>query len=376
MLAYIFLVFQYQDHRLLPINRSKSESRPKRILIVRTDRLGDVVLTLPVLPLLRSCYPDAHLAMLLNRYTGEIVEGNPYLNELIWYDRGGEPVPFREMCRELRTGRFDAAVVVYPRFRLACLMACAGIPIRVGTGYRYYSVLFNRRVFEHRRVAAKHEAEYNIGLIRELGCTASGAPEFRIEIPEEARKAVRPYVVAAHGKNIVVLHPGSGGSAREWPASSFGALAKTLLKRGDVEILVTGTGIEQQAVEHVVSMAGGKPVSLLGKLAVKELAALLESASLFVGNSTGPIHIAAAVGTPVVGLYPQHAAMSARRWGPWTLKKHVFAPDKPGDCKDCQAVHTACECMSSIPVDHVVTAANDLLERYGRSIVRAGEGAA
>jgi len=325
--------------------------------------LGDVVLTLPILPILRFCFPDAHIAMLLKRYTGEIVEGNPYLNELIWYDEGAGPVPFWKMRRELQARNFDAAVVVYPRFRLAWLMTLAGIPIRIGTGFRFYSFLFNRRVYEHRKNATRHEVDYNIGLLRELGCRREGEPEFFINIPDASRQRIRELTKQAGDRRIVVLHPGSGGSAREWPATRFGALA-AMLQKDHVSIFVTGTEVEKEKVEQVVSQSGGNGVSLAGKLNVKELAALLEQADLFVSNSTGPLHIAVAVGTSVVGIYPQHTAMSSARWGPRTGRKRVFVPSRPLDCEKCLEKNAQpCECMSSITVEEVYHGARELLDR-------------
>jgi len=93
----------------------------KRILIVRTDRVGDVVLTLPMLPVLRSCYPKAHIAMLLRKYTGEIIVGNPYVNDLLWYDNEDGLVPFGTMAKRIRKQEFDVSIVVYPTLRLAWL---------------------------------------------------------------------------------------------------------------------------------------------------------------------------------------------------------------------------------------------------------------
>jgi len=301
--------------------------------------------------------------MLLNRYTGEIVEGNPYLNELIWYDDGRQLVPFLAMRKEIRRRRFDAVVVVYPRHRLAWLMALAGIPVRIGTGFRFYSFLFNRRVYEHRKDAKKHEVEYNIGLLRELGCHATGEPEFVINIPEEVRQRAKVITNPAGKNPIVVLHPGSGGSAREWPAERFGALAAELMKNDHVAVFVTGTDAEVDKVNQVINRTDGKATSLAGKLSIKELAAVLELADLFVANSTGPLHIAAAVGTSVIGIYPQHTPMSARRWGPRTELKRVFIPSRPVDCQKCVVGDRICECMTSIETSAVLEGARDLLKQ-------------
>jgi ADP-heptose:LPS heptosyltransferase len=301
--------------------------------------------------------------MLLKRYTGEIVEGNPYLNELIWYDDGDRLVPFFRMRAEIRKRRFDAVVIVYPRHRLAWLMALARIPVRVGTGFRIYSFLFNRKVYEHRKDAARHELEYNISLLRQLDCQASDKPRFVISIPDGVRQRAKEILAPAGGKPVVVVHPGSGGSAREWGAERFGALADELIRGDHVAVFVTGTDAEDAKVNEVIRHTGGRAISLVGKLSVKELAAVIERAVLFVANSTGPLHIAAAMGTPVIGIYPQHTAMSARRWGPWTERKRVFVPERPVDCMVCTVEGKTCECMSSIHVSHVLAGARDLLRQ-------------
>jgi heptosyltransferase-3 len=343
----------------------------ERILIVRTDRLGDVVLSLPMLSLLREAFPNAHLAMLLRRYTGEIVEGNPYLNKIIWYDDGPSLIPFATIADRLRNERFDAAVVVHPTPRLAWLMFRADIPLRIGTGYRYYSVLFNRRVYEHRKDARRHELEYNLNLLKELGCRppeAIGPEDFAVHIPARAIERVARLLSAVliGNRRVVLIHPASGGSAHDWPLESFGDLARRLAADPGIKVVVTGGKGEESRAEAVVRRSEGQAVSLAGVLDLKELAALCRRASLFISNSTGPLHVAVAVGTPVVGLYPQRTAMSPRRWGPYAGRKRVFVPDKPLDCRDCEGRgNTDCACMASISVDMVLKGARELLESDG-----------
>jgi len=336
----------------------------KRILLVRTDRLGDVILTLPLLPLLRKSFPDAYVALLLRRYTGAIVEGNPYVDEFLWYDDGQHLIQFRAMVQTIREKRFDAVIVVYPTIRLAWLMFRAGVPLRVGTGYRYYSILFNRKVWEHRRDAKRHEVEYNLTLLNELNCRIDGKPEFFIKIPTQVESRVKNVLLSSSKGSItpiVIIHPGTGGSAREWSAPDFGRLAARLVADG-VQVFITGVQGEEQKISEVLSASDGKAISLVGRFDLKELAALIRSASLFVSNSTGPLHLAVAVGTPVVGLYPQHAAMSAKRWGPYTGRNRVLVPKKPIDCSECvRKKGEPCSCMATISVEEVYQAACSLL---------------
>jgi lipopolysaccharide heptosyltransferase II len=345
------------------------------ILVVRTDRLGDVILTLPLLPLIHRCYPGARVSMLLSHYTGEIVEGNPYADALLWYDDGtGHPVSFRRMVGLIRKERFDAVIVVHPTLRLAWMMTLAGIPIRVGSGYRYYSVLFNRRVYEHRKDARRHELEYNIQLLARIGCTVPEKleePDYGISIPPEAVRSVlemRRSAGVGMTKPFVVIHPGSGGSAREWPLESFARLAENLQSQKNVEIIITGARQDDARAGELHQRLGGRVASFAGRLDLKELAALVQSASLFVSNSTGPLHLAVAVGTPVLGFYPQITAMSPQRWGPYGGRSRTLVPDKPVDCADCAGSGgRACACMASISVEKAYESACALLEQGASS---------
>jgi ADP-heptose:LPS heptosyltransferase len=258
-------------------------------------------------------------------------------------------------------------VVAHPTLRLALLVFLAGIPLRIGTGYRAYGVLFNRRVFTHRKTAERHEADYNLELLKELGCDipVPGEAGPTIVIPEAARARVK-LMLAGEGveteSRLVVIHPGSGGSAREWPLDSFGALAAELARRPGLMLVVTGTASESGRCEAIVRATGGRARNLGGKLTIKELAALLQGAVLVVANSTGPIHIAAAVGVPVLGFYPQIPVMGQVRWGPRTTRARVLVPGKDPSCTDCRENGgRECACMASIPVSDALRAAEELL---------------
>lgn len=315
-----------------------------------------------MLPLLRQWYPDAHLAMMLNRYTGEIVKGNPSLDAIIWDDVEGKPADTDRLLKEVRAHNFNTAFVVHPTPRLAWLVARAGIRERIGTGYRVYSLLFNRRIYEHRKDARFHELEYNLHMLRLLRPEFSGegvVPRFDIRIGPEARASVRTKVDAAgDDRPLVILHPGSGGSARDWPVESFARLATMIAAEGKYRLAVTG-GSREEALVRLVGGAGKTDLQFPGSLTLPELAALCAEARVMVANSTGPLHLAAAVGTPVVGLYPQITGLSPARWGPYTDRKRVFVPARPLDCRECEDGRP-CNCMASIPVDQVWHAVKEL----------------
>jgi heptosyltransferase-3 len=353
------------SRQLLHTHVADTSQTGKRILLVRTDRLGDVVLTLPMLPLLRTCFPHAYIAVLLQKYAADLVEGNPYADELLLYDDGQSLIPFTVLLKTIRAKNFDIAIVVHPTPRLAWLVLCAGIPERIGSGYRYYSILFNRRLYEHRKDAKRHELEYNLSLLKKLDCPIGERPEFSLTIPPQVDAKVESLFASLaidRKKEIIVVHPGTGGSAKEWPADYFGHLAARLQAERDSQILITGSKGEEHKVARVLSATKGKAISLVGMLSLKELVAVIKCASLFISNSTGPLHIAVAVGTPVVCMFSQITAMSAARWGPYTLKKRVLVPDKPVDCTECSnGKELPCACMMSISVDQAYDAACSLL---------------
>jgi ADP-heptose:LPS heptosyltransferase len=341
---------------------------PQRILIVRTDRLGDVLLTLPMLALLRSRYPTALLGMMLGSYAGEIVRGHPHVNVFIRYDHHGIPRPGNELLREIRSHAFDTVIVVHPTPRLAWLMFRAGVPVRIGTGYRFYSSLFTHRVYEHRKDARLHELEYNVRLLRVLdpAFTEEGLePEYGIIPDPLAVESVRARLAESGvrpGEQLIVIHPGSGGSARDWPPDRFALLGSRLSRRAGLRIAVTGGKGEESVVQGVAKGIGGEVLSFPGTLSLPELTALLARSSLVVANSTGPLHLGAALGIPVVGIYPQLTPMSPRRWGPYTSQKRVLVPDAPADCRDCRNGER-CRCIEKISVDQVFQASQELLQQ-------------
>lgn len=339
----------------------------RRILVIRTDRIGDVLLSTPVLSALREVYPAAFLAILVRPYTLDVVEGHPALDLALIDDADRQHRGIRGLLRlagQIRAHRFEVVIVLHPTLRLALLCLLAGIPIRVGTGYRAYSMLFNRRVYEHRRDARRHEVEYNMGLLSALGVTAPPSNP-HITVTDTARRSIAArcdgWGIRPH-EALVVLHPGSGGSARSWPPSYFAALGDRLGDTPGIRVILTGGPDEGELVRSVARQMHTEPITLVDETTIKELAALLEISRLCVTNSTGPLHMAAAVGTPTVALYCPIIPCSPSRWGPYGEGHRVLQPDVPA-CPRC--IGTACEyfdCMTLVSVDSVSRAAQEILQ--------------
>lgn len=306
--------------------------------------------------------------MLIREYTSDLVIDNPNIDTILYYDMGGEQISFFNLLRQLRRARFDVVLHTHPRVRLAFLTWLALIPIRVGTGYRLYSLLFNKKYYEHRRKGSYHELEYNLHLLRTIGLSYEDENyQPVLQISESSKKHVKK-LLNENGieekDRLIILHPGSKGSSRDWNPRNFGILGKFLTGLPNVKVAITGNGEEHELVRSVAEIAGAKSIQICNKVSLRELGALAARASVFVSNSTGPIHIAAAVGTFVVGFYPQIPHLSAARWGPYTSKRLIFTPkDKPLDCKKCfSKKDNLCECMNSIEVTDVFNSIKSILQ--------------
>lgn len=330
----------------------------KRILVIRTDRLGDVVLSTPVLTALRQKFPHAFIAMLLRPYTAELVAGHPHVDAILCDDVENENRSFQgflHLVKRIKEGRFDVSIVLHPSLRLAVLCWLARIPLRIGSGYRAYSFLFNRKIFQHRKNSGRHELDLNFDLLKPLGIS-QGPISFALAVPENARQRVHALLLEhgiADDTPYVVLHPGSGGSAMDWPSDRFAALADKIQQEQGFRVVVTGNKYEAILVDRMSTHAQKPFIRFDGRLGIKEMLALLSRAQMMVANSTGPLHMAVAMGTPVVGLFCPLQACSPLRWGPYNREDSVLMPPVP-PCTACDRNRCLLgNCMELITVEQV-----------------------
>ncbi len=333
----------------------------KKILLIRTDRIGDVVLSLPMLPLLKKEFPNASITIMVRSYTRELVEAHSDVSAVMLWDEKNSLLDYVKVLKEKH---FDLAILPYPRFNLALISFLSGIRIRVGTGYRWYSFLFNKKIYEHRKDAKRHEVEYNLNLLKAIGIESNGVPQFEFTISDEV-KIKTANILKSDGiissTKFAVLHAGSGGSARDWKIEKFAELGDVLQMKEGLRVVLTGGKNEEQLIASLELKMKTKPINYTGKFSLQELAALFQRASVFVSNSTGPLHIAAIVGTPVVAFYPPIIQCSSMRWGPYTKRKKIFTGDN-NKCELCKG--GACQlnmCMDQITVDQVVSGIKELV---------------
>ncbi len=331
--------------------------------------MGDVILSTPVLTALKEKYPQVHITMLVRNYTRDLVVGHPHVDRVLVQEKL-DSLSFWQRVAGIRQQQFDTAIVLHPRFRIALLLALAGIPLRIGSGYRWYSFLFNHRIFEHRKTAEHHELDYNLRMLRILGIGTPQKIHFYFDIPEtDARKVelLLQHHGIRQGEQIIVVHPGSGGSARDWPPEHFAALIDRMAQLPGTRVIITGSNNESELVEKILNKTHTQPINLVGNLSIKQLASLIKASHLFIANSTGPLHLAVAVGTNVVSFYCPIIPCLPDRWGPYNrLEDSVLMPPVDKRCNRCSG--EKCEyfdCMNLISVNMAYQMVIDKISKTG-----------
>jgi len=300
----------------------------ERLGLLRNDALGDTLLVLPVASAVKQIDSGVHVELVCNGAFTELLSAHPDLDD-VHADPGGR---VGVLSRLLKSRRFDALLVMRPTPRNALAAVWANIPLRVGTANRFYGPLFNVRWYGHRSRNLQHEVLYNLELLQKLTDAQYGAPQYYLPPPPADREAARAVLSSAgvqDDRPLIALHPGSrlrpDGSYSHllWPAASFSELAAALMGDG-VQVVVTGSTADADLAGPVREVEG--VVDLIGRTTLGQLAWILKQCDTVVANSTGPLHLAAAVGTKVIGLYPAAAGMSPVRWGPFGTGHKVFTP--------------------------------------------------
>ncbi|MCB2376219.1 glycosyltransferase family 9 protein [Hymenobacter sp. BT635] len=325
----------------------------RTFLVSRTDAIGDVVLTLPVCGQLKQLVPGCRVVLVGRTYTQAVAEACPWVDDFLNYDELIK-LPEAGQVAALRQYKAEAILHVFPNKLLARVAQKAGIPIRVGTRNRWIHWLTcNRLVSLSRRNSLLHEAQLNLKLLQPLGLPTELAlteitPLVQLRATAELPADVHALLAARKaGQLNVVLHPRSRGSAREWGLDHFGTLARLLHQAGH-RVFITGTAAEGEELApwlhaHAAFLAG----NLTGRLTLAQLLSFIQQADGLVAASTGPLHLAAALGRHALGLYPPMRPTHPGRWAPLGAHAEYLVFDRP-DCSDCRKMPAACTCIKAI----------------------------
>jgi len=338
----------------------------KRILIMRTDRLGDVLLSTPVIAVLREKYPNAYIAMMVAPQAREAVEGNPSLDEVIVLDKAAPAKGFFagfRFIRRIRQKKFDLAIILHPAIRAHLIAYFSGITRRIGYD-RKFPFLLTDKIKHLKQEGKKHEADYNFDLLKLLGIEEMRKDLF-IPISLNSEKWAED-LFKQEGilpeDNLLAIHPGASCPSKIWMPGRFAQVAQELTKLYGFKVLLLAGPGDIASSRKVAQDMRVPFIDLSGKCTVNQLACLLKKCKLLIANDSGPVHVASAVGTPVISIFGRSQdGLSPRRWGPLGKKSKVL--HKQVGCLECLAHNCQKEfaCLRAITAEDVVAAACEIL---------------
>jgi len=343
----------------------------RRILVRGVNWVGDTILTYPAVQQLKTLFPQSHLAILVSSSLVDLWKTFPYVNEIIPFQKKKGIASFWEdlnISESLKERNFDLAVIFPRSFRSAFQIYLARIPTRIGYQDEGRSLFLTHGIHRTKEILRSHRVHYFKKLIEPLGeVKCPDTP--RIFLREEDRRWAEQVLKDLNlldGRPLIGMNPGAAyGFAKCWYPGRFGELAKRLRARSKAFVLVFGREEEKPIAEEILQHLGGGGIDLTGKTHLLQLAALLERCQLLVTNDTGTMHVAAAVGTPVVALFGSTDPGTTGPWGDGHIVVGKNVPCSPCLKRICPTDH---RCMELITVDEVEEAVNQKLRQKLRNI--------
>ncbi len=356
---------------------------PRRILVIRLDLIGDLVLSLTVVRALKRAYPEAEIDLLAVPASGAIARPDPDLHEVICYDpniwrrpqallRGQNWREAYKLLKRLRARRYDLAVSVFGPWA-GTLAVLSGAPRRVGFGREsYFGFMTDNVPGRHWKPGdSKHEVDYCLELARKAGAIVT--PEDRVPrlyVEPQARQAVgrllsKAGVQESENRPLIACHVSSNnGQSKRWPLPYWATLLDRLIREQHARVILTGASVDLPLIEEVTKRMHEQPINLAGKTSLPQLAALLQRADLMISGDSGPMHIAAAVGTPLIAI---HGPTDPEQSGPVSPKATILRSPiwcspcyRAKDTADCRFYTT--QCMKNITPTQVFEVAREKLQ--------------
>jgi len=326
---------------------------PKKIIISRTDSIGDVVLTLPLCAWLKKEFPKTKITFLCKNYTIPILSNVEFVDQIISVDNFVNSSESEQIAFFVDL-KADWILHVFPNKKIARLAKKAKIKNRVGTSHRlFHFFTCNQKVSFTRKRSSLHEAQLNFYLLQPLGLKK--IPSF-FEI-RDIHKQLRPFENKLPNElssflcnqKVVILHPKSQGSALEWPIDKYISLSKSLVSKG-VGVVFTGTENEGSLFRSLIP-EDKLIIDSTGKLNLQQLMFLISQSNAIVACSTGPLHIGGLCGIQSIGLFSQRKPIHPGRWKPLGEKSQTLVYDE--NCKPC-SLGKMCNCIEKITIDEVI----------------------
>jgi len=352
-------------------NRQIPSWNPKKIMVRATNWIGDAVMSLPAIEALHARFPDSEIVLVAKPWVGELYHNHPAVSRQIVYDPEGEHQGMRgfwKLVRELRSERFDAALLLQNAFQAAWMAWCAGIPVRIGYARDGRSLLLNEAVEVPPPPAYGHQAYYYLQLLFRAGLIEKPqmVDEVRLHLAESERRWAGRELQALGlgGKRFLAgICPGASfGPAKRWLPDRYAKLADRLIDALGADVLIFGSAAESPLAEAVAQAMGHTPVLVAGKTTLREFMALLAKCHLVITNDSGPMHLAAGLQLPLLAIF---GSTNEHSTGP--LSNQVRIIKHPVECSPCGLRKCPIDfrCMTGVTVDDAYKAALESVKDWG-----------
>lgn len=340
----------------------------KRILVVRTDRVGDVVTITPVLRALRNYFMGSFIGTLTNSNSVHVLTNNPNVDVMIEDDfsKGS----FFNVVREIRSYKFTDALLMLPTERAAYQLFFAGIRNRIGVGRKLYEVItFMKSVSRGGYYPARHEADYNMDLARKLGvkCDDLRREIFLTEPELDEGERIVSNAGSTKDKFRIAFHIGNGGSAPNWSETKYLHLLKLILEKfndRNISILLTSREMSKEFLSEILTLNDDRVISITNEFTdLRQLIKVYSTVNLAIGPSTGPMHIADALCKPVIAIFCSRNIDSPARWGMGNPEAvNIQVSDE--HCKNCCSPDKEiCDIENGILPEDVLKKVEDAINR-------------
>ncbi len=343
-----------------------------KVLVRSPNWVGDAVMSIPALNAIRNSRVDAEISILARPAVAALFSGQSFADRILEYENRGIHQGWlgrEKLIRRLRGEKFDCAVLLQNAFEAAWLAWRAGIPERIGYARDARGALLTKSVGVPRAgEIPAHESYYYLELLRRAGWMDSYGElaSIRLQITEATREAAEAALHRAGARDGAwrcAIAPGASyGAAKCWPPERFASLADRLISECDADVIFFGTPGEKEIITRICSMMKSRAISLAGETSPRDLAALYSRCSLFIGNDSGAMHVAAAAGIPVIGIFgstdPEGTAPVTQQFS--LIREPVSC--SPCFLRRCPVDH---RCMTRISVDSVFSAALSIRRAAG-----------
>jgi len=300
-----------------------SLDKQKRILIIRPDRIGDVVLSTPIPRELKKAFPDCFIGLLLREYTKDIYVNNPNVDQIIIDLEKKDINSIIQLIKEIRSLKFTQAFMLLPTERMNWILFFSGIKHRIGVGHKFYQFVTNTKsVYRRKYIPLRHEADYCMDMARKIGVISDNLDtEIYLNNEEKAFVSLLKEKFCKGQKFLIGIHTTSGNSVPNWKVQIYLDLIIKLKSLNNVQIVIT----DLQIPEEIINIT---EVEYPEQKTLRDLIHIVSSLDLLIASSTGPTHIAAALKIPTITMFCPLPACSPELWSPKGNKAINILPDK------------------------------------------------